>query len=75
MQAQPNRAQDSASTPKLVSIPTFASTIGVSLRSAYRVLSREEVRVTRVGGRTLVALSEIDKYIAAHSGAFRNGAA
>ena len=55
---------------RLVGVDAFAEMIGISPAGAYRILRRQELPVVRVGSRTLLAISEIDKFIAARSCAF-----
>jgi hypothetical protein len=55
---------------RLVGVGTFAEMIGISPAGAYRILHRQEIPVVRLGGRTLIAVTEIDKFIEARSGAF-----
>jgi len=57
----------------LVGVDAFASMIGISAVGAYRMLHRGEIPVVRIGGRTLIAVAEIDKFIAARSGLFDEG--
>jgi len=57
----------------LVGVDAFARMIGISAVGAYRMLHRGEIPVVRVGGRTLIAVAEIEKFIEARSGAFLDG--
>jgi len=58
-----------------VGVDAFAKMVGISTVSAYRMLKRGEIPVVRLGGRTLIAVAEIEKLIAARSGAFLEGSA
>jgi predicted DNA-binding transcriptional regulator AlpA len=64
------RARLPAPGQRLVGVDAFAEMIGISPAGAYRILRRQELPVVRVGSRTLLAISEIDKFIAARSCAF-----
>jgi excisionase family DNA binding protein len=54
----------------LVGVDAFAKMVGISAVGAYRLLKNGEIPAVRLGGRTLIAVTEIEKLIAARSGAF-----
>jgi excisionase family DNA binding protein len=65
-----------APAQRLIGVAPSAATLGISVRSFYRLLRTGELPCVRVGGRTLVALTDIDAYVARNTGAFlaRKGA-
>jgi excisionase family DNA binding protein len=48
----------------------FANMLGICNRTAYRILRRGDVPVVKIGGRTLIAITAVDAFIAAHSRPF-----
>lgn len=55
---------------RLIGVDAAANMLGISAVTTYRLLRENALPVVRIGGRTLIAVAEIDKFIAARSGAF-----
>ncbi len=64
------RARAPSDGQRIVGVDAAANMLGISPGYLYRMLRAGELPVVRIGGRTLIAVAEIDKFIAARSGAF-----
>ena len=53
-------------TKRLFSIDEAATYIGISRVSIYRAANRGDIPLVKLGGRTLVEVSDLDAYIANH---------
>ena len=50
----------------LIGIRELAIRLAISARSVWRIIERGELRVTRIGRRTLISKAEIAKWLAGH---------
>lgn len=48
----------------LLSVPEAARTLGVSLRTMWRLIAAGEIRAVRLRGRTLIPVSELGRIAA-----------
>jgi excisionase family DNA binding protein len=53
---------DTAPEPRLVSVETFARTIGVSRSTGYNLLDAGEVRSVRFNNRRLIPAEEVTRF-------------
>lgn len=56
---------------KAVSVPRFAELVGLSRDKAYEVANSGRIRVVREGGRIIVPVAEIDRYLDQNAAATR----
>lgn len=63
----------SAPNQRLASIPNAAAALGISTRQFYRLLQSGEMPCVRIGGRVLIALSELDAFVARSTATFNAG--
>jgi excisionase family DNA binding protein len=55
---------DSRDRPKARRIPEACRILGVSRSTMYRLAAQSQIRLVRIGGRTLVPESELDRLVA-----------
>jgi excisionase family DNA binding protein len=55
--------QQSLSIPRLVNRKAAAQTLGLSLRKIDYLLARGELAAVKIDGRTLIACSEIQRFV------------
>lgn len=56
--------------PRLASMPAAAASLGVSTKTVWRILRAGKLPCVRIGGRTMVAIADLDVFIASQRGAF-----
>ncbi len=66
------RARAPSEGSRLVGVDAAANMLGISPGYLYRMLRAGDLPIVKLGGRTLLAVSEIDKFVAAQSRAFLN---
>jgi excisionase family DNA binding protein len=49
---------------RLASLPATAATLGVSTKTVWRILRTGKLPCVRIGGRTMVAVADLDAFIA-----------
>lgn len=60
---QPDRTAGSAPRARLVSIEVAAQLLGIGRTTVYDLVNRGELRATKIGRRTLLAVEDIDVFV------------
>jgi excisionase family DNA binding protein len=60
---------------RLASMPAVAEALGVSPKTVWRLLRDGKMPCVRMGGRTMIAVSDVDAFVAAKRGPFVDVAA
>ena len=55
---------------RLASVPAAAAALGVSARNLWRIMSEGQLPCVRIGGRTMIAVADLDAFIAQQRGPF-----
>jgi excisionase family DNA binding protein len=55
---------------RLASVPAAAAALGVSTKTVWRILRAGKLPCVRIGGRTMVAVADLDAFIARQRGPF-----
>jgi excisionase family DNA binding protein len=64
--AAPKARSEAADRPMLVSIERAAGLLGIHSRTVYRMLADKELPYVKLGRRTLLSVTSLDRWIADH---------